>query len=717
MPEQMTLAPASAGVKAVGLAGEWKAKKGAAKQELPAMPGGAALNAHATPTLLYQGMVRAIAPFTPRGVIWYQGESNRDAAMQYRSLFPAVIEDWRATFKRPEMPFLFVQLAPFRYGGDKGETALVREAQARTLGVANTGMAVTMDVGNASDIHPKNKQEVGRRLALWALAKTYGKGEIVHSGPLFKSVAFEGDKARVRFEHTGTGLVARGGDLKTFLIAGEDKVFYPGVAKREGDTIMVHSPRVSKPAAVRYGWDDDCEPNLFNKEGLPASPFRSDEWKLEECALNLSAAMESLRTKEAGFKDLFDGKSLAGWVNINTAPSTWSVGKDEEGGATIRCTGIPTGVMRTEAVYENFVAELEWRHLVAGGNAGFFVWSDALTSAGVPFTRSVEVQVMDGQEGPGYTSDGDVFPIHGATMTPENGRGGQRAFPTERRMNASPNWNHYRVTCQDGTISVAVNGKVVTRGRNISPRKGHICLESEGSAIDFRNIRIKELPSAPSLAPEQVARVSENGGAWTSLYTGVDFAGWKYKASYEGHWVASDWTIHYDGKAGEDLWSEKSYKDFEMIVDWRFPGKAKELEHPVILSDGNTKKGPDGKDVMEKVQDAGDSGIYLRGSSKSQVNIWCWGIGSGEVYGYRTDGAMSAQVRAGVTPRSRADKPIGEWNRFHITMKGERLSVVLNGTKVLDEAHLPGVAPEGPIALQHHGDEVEFANLFIRELK
>jgi hypothetical protein len=154
-----------------------------------------------------------------------------------------------------------------------------------------------------------------------------------------------------------------------------------------------------------------------------------------------------------------------------------------------------------------------------------------------------------------------------------------------------------------------------------------------------------------------------------------------------------------------------------MVCDWRFPAKPKKLKRPVILPNGDYAMESSGKPKEVEVMDAGDSGIYLRGSSKSQVNMWCWPIGSGEVYGYRTDRSLPEKVRAGVTPKLKADKPLGEWNRFIITMKGDRLTVNLNGKVVIENAELPGVAKKGPIALQHHGDPVEFANLFIRELK
>jgi hypothetical protein len=209
--------------------------------------------------------------------------------------------------------------------------------------------------------------------------------------------------------------------------------------------------------------------------------------------------------------------------------------------------------------------------------------------------------------------------------------------------------------------------------------------------------------------------VAELDQGFRSLYNGVDFAGWKFGPEHQGHWRAADWTIDFDGQ-GADLWSEEEFGDFVLIADWRWSGPAKPADLAVILPDGSQAIGADGQPQTARVMEAGDSGIYLRGSSKSQVNIWCWPIGSGEVYGYRTDGSMPADVRAGVTPKAVADAPLGEWNRFEITMKGELLSVVLNGQLVIDRARLPGVAARGPIALQKHGSPIQFANLYLKKL-
>ena len=260
---------------------------------------------------------------------------------------------------------------------------------------------------------------------------------------------------------------------------------------------------------------------------------------------------------EEGFRPLFNGKNLDGWVEVNTAPSTWSF--NEEG--YLVCSGKPIGEIRTEKMYQNFILELEWRHLKPRGNAGIFVWADDITARGQPFHRGVEVQVLENAYGntQNYTTHGDIFPIHGATMEPVNGRGGSRAFPTENRSNPSPEWNHYRIECRDGDISLAVNGKVVTQGKNCSPRKGYLCVESEGGIVHYRNVRLKELPDTP-IKPEQIA-IADRG--YRCLYTGVDFSGW---IAAEG-WESKDWVMA-SGKDAMPLETEESFAgDIGFIVD------------------------------------------------------------------------------------------------------------------------------------------------------
>ncbi len=231
-----------------------------------------------TPTVLFNGMINPLIPFRIKGVIWYQGESNTDRPYQYRELFPAMIKSWRDKWKQGPFPFYFVQIAPFSYSSQTN-SQLLREAQLKTLAFENTGMVVTTDIGNPDNIHPANKQDVGKRLALWALAKNYGYDDLAYSGPIYQKMKIEDDKIRIFFDLCDSGLMVKGQRLTEFQIAGKDKKFHPARTKIEGKTALVWHPDVKKPVAVRFGWNNTPEPNLFNKAGLPASPFRTDSWK------------------------------------------------------------------------------------------------------------------------------------------------------------------------------------------------------------------------------------------------------------------------------------------------------------------------------------------------------------------------------------------------------------------------------------------------------
>jgi sialate O-acetylesterase len=272
-PEQLKLYPEEGtDDEAIMLAGDWKHKVAYRFPEVPMV-----FNSH-TPSVLYNGMLYPLRNMAIRGAIWYQGESNQTRAFQYRTIFPGMIEDWRTTWNQGDFPFYFVQIAPYNYGPEQSSPEL-REAQLLSLSrVKHTGMAVTMDIGNPDDIHPSNKRDVGKRLALWALARDYGQ-DLVFSGPLYREQSIEDNKIRVHFKSTGSGLVAKGGPLTHFEIAGEDQVYHPAEAVIDGETVVVSASEVESPVAVRYGWSNIAEPNLFNTEGLPASSFRTDTWK------------------------------------------------------------------------------------------------------------------------------------------------------------------------------------------------------------------------------------------------------------------------------------------------------------------------------------------------------------------------------------------------------------------------------------------------------
>jgi len=254
------------------------------KPRMPFGPG----HSH-SPAGLYNAMIAPLIPYGIAGAIWYQGESNTSRAYQYRKLLPAMINNWRRDWSRGNFAFLIVQLANFMAAKPEptdSEWAELREAQLLTLALPNTGMAVAIDIGEANDIHPKNKQDVGKRLALWALVKTYGKN-LEYCGPIYKSMKVDGNKIILEFNHVGGGLVAGGGlpagpmagePLKGFVVAGVDRKFVWADAQIDGNTVVVSSDKVTEPVAVRYAWADNPVCNLYNKEGLPACPFRTDDW-------------------------------------------------------------------------------------------------------------------------------------------------------------------------------------------------------------------------------------------------------------------------------------------------------------------------------------------------------------------------------------------------------------------------------------------------------
>ncbi len=432
---------------------------------------------------------------------------------------------------------------------------------------------------------------------------------------------------------------------------------------------------------------------------------------------------------EPVFSPLFNGEDLTGWVNCNVADNTF-VATD----GILATTGKPTGLLRTEKMYENFIVEFDWRHLQPGGNSGLFIWADGLPAVGSAFPRGIEVQILDpGFDVPGknqwYSTHGDIFAVNGSDLhvAGKISPNGQRSFPAEERTLPSPQWNHYRVEAVDGDIRLSVNGKEVTIAENANPRKGYLMLESEGARCEFRNVMIAELPSTGAV-PSQTANRFDG---FRSIFNGIDFAGWKVPQDDNGHWKIKDEVIDYDAKSesssDKNLWSQQTYKNYELVVDWRI--KAAPYINPnvyEILADGTEALDDDGKPKPIPQHDA-DSGIYLRGNDKYQINIWCWPVGSGDIYGVRRDPMMPASTRAGVTPKVKADNPVGQWNRFEITVMDETVNVVLNGQVVIDNVTIPGFPSEGPIALQHHGSQnneqwtsspalVQFRNLFIRNL-
>ncbi|MFT4152974.1 sialate O-acetylesterase [Parafilimonas sp.] len=272
-PEQLRLY-AEGGHDTINLSGDWLYKVAAVK---PPVATGSNPN---QPSVLYNGMIAPLVPFAIKGAVWYQGESNVGRAKQYSKLFPLMISDWRRLFNAPDFPFYFVQIAPYKYGGDSTQAAALRDAQRRTLStLPNTGMAVTMDIGQTDNIHPEDKQDVGKRLSLWALNKTYGDKSIVYSGPLYKGFEVKGNKVIVSFTNADGGLTSNNKPLKDFELQDTDGSWKPATAAIEGDKVIVSSDAVAKPTGVRYAYYSYAQGTLFNGKGLPASSFTSEDLK------------------------------------------------------------------------------------------------------------------------------------------------------------------------------------------------------------------------------------------------------------------------------------------------------------------------------------------------------------------------------------------------------------------------------------------------------
>jgi sialate O-acetylesterase len=273
------LSVSSATGETISLNGEWKFKLGLDFKNIGPMPG--SNDGPNRTTVLYNAMINPYLQFPIKGAIWYQGESNADRANQYRTLFPAMIQDWRKSWKQPTFPFYFVQLANFMKVESEpvaSAWAELRDAQRQTLSLPNTGMAVAIDIGDAADIHPKNKQDVGKRLGLIALAKDYGI-KTPFTGPVYKSQQVSGNSVTLTFTGIKSGLKAKNGDeVKGFAVAGEDKKFHWATAKIVGNKVIVSSAEVSSPVSVRYAWANNPICNLVDGSGLPASPFKTDNW-------------------------------------------------------------------------------------------------------------------------------------------------------------------------------------------------------------------------------------------------------------------------------------------------------------------------------------------------------------------------------------------------------------------------------------------------------
>ena len=512
------------------LAGWWKYRVSAEKAALQAFPyrPGSSPN---VASVLYNGMIAPLIPGAIKGATWYQGESNANRPVQYRTLLPTMIRDWRDRFALGDFPFLIVQLANFMPRLEQPSDppwAALREAQALTAERdEQTGLAVAIDIGEAGDIHPRNKQEVGRRLALEALRIGYRR-ELVSSGPRFARMIVSGRSAILEFDSVGSGLAALGGgELTGFSLAGPDGKFVWAGAQIDGGKVIVSSPEVTEPDAVRYAWANNPECNLGNREGLPAIPFRTDRSNL---------------TPPAGFVSLFDGETLTGFQRINGA-AVYEVVDGTIVGTTSK--GSPNSFLCTEKRYRDFELQFEVRLMNPQLNSGMQIRSNSY-----PHYRNGRVH--------GYQVE--IAANGTAGFIYDEGRRGwlsqDRSDPAARAAYQRNGWNHYRILCVGDVMRTWVNGVPVAVVEDSLTSEGFIGLQVHGVRADphwqvaWRNLWIREIEEDRK----------------TALFDGKTLEGWQGKAG--------GWHVDQEGNLARRqnsgyLWTESAYDDFELSLDFR----------------------------------------------------------------------------------------------------------------------------------------------------
>ena len=463
-------------------------------------------------------------------------------------------------------------------------------------------------------------------------------------------------------------------------------------------------------------------------------------------SLALAASLACGTTCAENWLPLFNGRDLDGWTpkfaEMKVGENHHDIFRVEDGLLKVSYAGAEKfddrfGHLFYKTPYSHYRIRAEFRFTgeqLAGGpewafrNNGFMLHSQAPETMTLEqkFPASIELQMSgaDSTKNP-QTANRPM----GCLFTPGTKvmRDGKEYQGGEDSASGDPlsglEWVAIEAEVRGGEEIVHfVNGNEVLRYQQTMLQdgtpltSGYIAIQAETHPTEFRKIEILPLPGNQNVP---------NG--MTSLFDGKSLDGWKPGPKSEGHWKIVDGVIDYDALAGENLWTEESFGDFELHVDWRIKETHGLYPVPTVLPDGSHKKGPDGNDIITPTPNA-DSGILLRGQVKSPCNIWCWPVGSGEVYGYRMDRNMPPEVRAGVTPKVRADNPVGQWNRFIIRMVGDRLTVNLNGQVVIENAQLPGIPATGPIGFQHHGGRekdgsynnasalVQFRNIFIRKL-
>ena len=516
------------------LAGWWRYKAAAPLSELDPFPQRRGTSPNVA-SVLYNGMIAPLLPYAIRGATWYQGESNADRPTQYRTVLPTMIEDWRTQFGRDALPFLIVQLANYMERESEPTDpvwAALREAQAFTAANdPNTGLAVTIDIGEADDIHPRNKQDVGRRLARAAQTIAYGD-DGVPSGPQFRSVTLSGRSALLSFDHVGAGLMAKGeGPLTGFSIAGADGEFVWADATIMGDQVLVSGKGVESPVAVRYAWANNPACNLYNRDGLPAVPFRTD--------------VESLKVP-SGFTALFDGKTLNGFRQIN-GTATYEV----VDGAILGTTkaGSPNSFLCTEKRYGDFELQFEVKLHNPRLNSGVQIRSHSYETYRNGRVHGYQVEI---------SSNGNAGFIYDEARRGWLSR--DRSDESARAAYRPEAWNHYRILCKGDVMKTWVNGVPVAQVVDSMTAEGFIGLQVHGVRGDphwqvaWRNLWIREIEEDSSVP----------------IFNGKDLQGWMGKPN--GWYVDESGALARRPKSGY-LWTKEMYDDFELTVDFKVSEK------------------------------------------------------------------------------------------------------------------------------------------------
>lgn len=409
----------------------------------------------------------------------------------------------------------------------------------------------------------------------------------------------------------------------------------------------------------------------------------------------LAALLPLLMTAKAGEKEtfrlIFNGRDLAGWTGDGFKTEADVLVSDGGG----------KSMLETANTYTAYILDFDFK------TEGDAKASLVLHYSGESDGSGAGIEILLGNDAAGGQPHGSLAKL----MVARPGV-----------LKPAGEWNNQRVTVTGSNIRIAVNGAEILDADldallagnpdhgGLNRRAGEIVFKADGSKLSLRNVNILEI--VPK-ANEEAAR----DAGFKPLFNGKDLEGWKYETDGTGNWFVANGILKHTGEPGitKDLWTVESFKDFTMVFDWRWAETGEGKTQPVILPDGNEKIGDDGEPELVEINEL-DSGIYLRGDSTSQVNLWNWPIGSGEVYGYRTNKNNSPEIRAAVTPKRKADAPPGEWNRMMITIEGKSLAVSLNGVVVIENATLGGIPDEGPIGLQHHGQAIEFSNIWVKAL-